>query len=254
MGLFDAFTGAAQAKTIKKGMQAGTSLIDTGQAGASNALSTQNAVAQGYVSPYMQSGGQFQQGYNDLLGLNGDDARRVAQARFTSDDLLNEQTRQGQNAALRLANARGMGGSGAALLADARVRNEGYQRYLDRFQQGGQQGLAAAGLGADLASRYGSNLASLIFGGAQQKAGIQMSGANALAQAQSILPQNLLGLGSMALQAFTPGWGGISAASAIGGGLNKLWGGGASSGGQPAQPPMGYYTNPMYSTVPYGGF
>lgn len=255
MGLWDAFTGAAQAKTIKKGSQQAQNALMTGYNTAGGALDTSYDTARGYVDPYVGTGTRYQQRYDDLMGLNGDEARTAAQGVITSDPLWSGQLAQAQNAALRNLNARGLSGSGTAALAGQRVLLENYQNMLNRYQQGGQQGLAASGMGADIASRYGSARAGLDYGNAQQLAGVHQSTANALAQAQGILPQHLMGLASMAISGFTPGWGGTSAFGNMAGGLNKLWGAGAqSAGAQPAQPPQGYYTNPMFSTVPYGGF
>lgn len=225
--MLDDFTGASQRRDIRAGRDASLGALSSGLQTASDQLGEGYAQAMGYLNPLMQSGQGNQQMLDDLMGLNGPEARARAQQIVTSDPLWTGQLAQAQSAAQRALNARGLGGSGAALMAGQRVLNERYGDVLGRYQQGAQQGASVAGAGADLAARYGSERAGLTYGNAQQVAGVQTGAANALSASRGTLMNNLMGLGSLAVSAMTPGLGGISAAGNMAKGLNSLWGAGA---------------------------
>ncbi len=259
MSWWDAFTGAAQKKAIQQGSQQATQNLQTHFGAAGNWLQQANDTATGMLAPWITGGEQYRQYRDDLSGLGGEQARADAQRRLTSDPLWQGQLATQQNAMLRNLNARGLAGSGTAALAGQRVLYENYGRERDRIDNLAGQGFQAATMGADLASRYGTQRAGLETGLGQQLAGVNITTGNALAQAASTPINNLMGLGSMLISGFTPaGFSGVSPfgkmASLASQGWNKLWGAGAQTATtQPAQPPPGYYTNPLFSTVPYGG-
>jgi hypothetical protein len=232
VGLWDDFTGASARSDLRSGRTSQLNALAAGESAASGQLAEGYSTARGMIDPFIASGRGNQQMYDDLMGLNGPEARARAQGVVSSDPQWTGRLGADQNAAMRGLNARGLGGSGAAAIAAQRVLTERYGDVLGRYQQGGQQGMAAAGAGADLSSRYGSERAGLTYGNAQQQAGVEGNYANAMAAGRGTFANNLMGLGSMAIAGFTPGWGGTSAfgnmAGAAGKGMNALWGAGAS--------------------------
>jgi hypothetical protein len=221
--LWDSFTGEAQRRDIARGQKQSNALLDEGYGTAGGRLDTAYDTARSYVDPYVASGARYQSMYDDLMGLNGPEARARAQGIITSDPLWTGQLAASSQAAQRALNARGLGGSGTAALAGARVLNENYQPVLNRYAAGGAQGQQAAQVGAGLATNYGSERANLDYGVAQQKAGVAQQGANALAQSRGILGNNLLGLGSTLITGFTPGWGGATAFGNMGKAVTSGW-------------------------------
>lgn len=243
MGLLDDFTGASARRDLRSGRTAQLNALAAGEAGAAGQLAEGYSTARGYLDPYITSGRGYQSMYDDLMGINGPEARERAQALVSSDPMWQGRLGMDQNAALRNLNARGLSGSGAAALAGQRVLMERYGDVLGRYQQGGQMGMAAAGAGADLASRYGSERAGLTFGAAQQRAGVEGSFSNAMAAGRGTFMNNLMGIASLAVAGFTPGIGGTSAFSNMGraatGGWNALWGPGAGGTPLPGGRPIG---------------
>ncbi|HVG83810.1 MAG TPA: hypothetical protein VM820_04800 [Vicinamibacterales bacterium] len=231
MSLWDDFTGASQRRDIRAGRDASLGALSSGMQAASGQLDEGYTQAMGLLNPLVASGRGYQSMMDDLMGLNGPEARARAQGVVSSDPLWAGQLGNEQMAAQRALNARGLGGSGTAALAGQRVLTERYGDVLNRYQQGAQQGASAAGAGADLSARYGSERAGLTYGNAQQVAGVQTGAANALSASRGTLMNNLMGLGSLAVSAMTPGLGGISAAGNMAKGLNSLWGAGATGGG-----------------------
>lgn len=231
MGFLDDFTGASAQKDLKRGRTAQRNELMAGYDTAGGQLEEGYNTARGYIDPYVQGGQRYQGMYDDLMGLNGDEARTRAQGVITSDPLWSGALGQSSNAAQRALNARGLGGSGTAALAGQRVLLENYQPMLNRYQQGGQQGMQAAGMGADLASRYGSERANLSYGNAQQLAGVEGNYATGMAASRSTLTNNLLGVAGTVMAGFTPGFGGATAFGNMGSAVNKLWGAGAGNTG-----------------------
>ena len=150
MSLLDDFTGASQRRDIRAGRDASLGALSSGMQTASGQLEEGYNQALGYLNPLLQSGQGNQQMLDDLMGLNGPEARARAQQLVSSDPLWAGQVGNEQMAAQRALNARGLGGSGTAALAGQRVLTERYGDVLNRYQQGAQQGASVAGAGADL--------------------------------------------------------------------------------------------------------
>jgi hypothetical protein len=121
---------------------------------ANQILKTGQAQSQGYIDPYLQSGGQANTMYGNALGLNGSQAQRDFGQNYAASDPFRQQNMDMANEGLmRSLNARGMSGSGYAGEAVARQSLErgstDYQNYLSRLQglqgQGAQMGQFAAG-------------------------------------------------------------------------------------------------------------
>jgi hypothetical protein len=203
ISFFDDFTGASSQRDLRRGRDAQLNALMAGETEAGGYLDRSHTDARGLLDPFIASGRGYQSMYDDLMGLNGPEARARAQETISSDPMWQGQLGLAQNAAQRALNARGMGGSGTAALAGQRVLAENWGNVLGRYQQGGQQGMTAAGAGADLTSRYGSDRAGLTFGAAQQRAGVEGSFANSMAANRGTLMNNILGVGSLAVSAAT---------------------------------------------------
>jgi len=203
MGLLSDFLGKSQQKDLQRAKQQSDAALKEGYDSAHSDYTT----AEGYYSPYAQSGQQANQFYNDALGLNGDAARGTAINTLTSNPLFQGQLGQESNAMARMLNAQGASGGGKAQLAAQRVFQQNAGNWLDRYANQGAQGLQATNAMAgmrqgrgDLAMNYGAT-----------RAGNDISYGNAMSAARGIGVNNLLGLGGLALKAATPGLGGTSA-------------------------------------------
>lgn len=161
---------------------------------------------QGYLDPYLQSGGKTNALLANYLGVNGVDAQRQAMADFQNDPGYQAQFGAGVNALDRSATARGGLYSGAAMKGVSEFGQQ-FQRQafndrinaLSGFNQSGQQ---AAGAAAGLASQTGGQLGNMAFGFGQQNAANRINYANAKAGTQGMGIQNALNLGGTLLKAY----------------------------------------------------
>lgn len=207
-GLIDSFTGEGAKRELDAGIAAQTK----GRDEALGAVRSSGQAAQGYISPYRDTGGRGFQLYADTLGLNGTGARGDAQKLYLSDDLLQRQLDQAQKQRGWASNARNQWGTGVDALAAQRVSMENYGNWQNRLSGVGQQGQQAAGTAANIEQGTGA-----------AEAGIYQNNANALAglygqkaQANNTFAQNLIGLGGTMVRAFNP-LGGINYISPQGG-------------------------------------
>lgn len=197
MSFWDAFTGAAQKKTLEESNRQATAQLGQGYDAAKGALDAGYSKGFGYVDPYVQQGQQDQTTYRNSLGLNGAAGAQQAQAQYQSarNPYADYQANQTTNALMRNYNARGMGMGGTAALAAARANNEqGYQDYSNwqsRLQGLGNQGYQASMTGANMATNQGSQNADLGWNYHNALAGNAISYGNALSQAQGIGVNNL---------------------------------------------------------------
>lgn len=238
MGFFGSLLGKDQKKATRKANKqaqadlkaaynAAVPLLDKGYTTASDALTTghNNAMAAaraGYdtaratLQPWVDEGLKANKFYGDLLGLDGAEARDEAQAVIASDKLWQGELAAGQNAMLRMRNARGGTNTGKTLLAGQRVLSEQYGNWMDRYRQradtGGQyardlsdydyrygvdtadrHSTYAANRG-NLATRYYGQKADLRYGYGASKAGLAIGKGNAMVQAMNSGVNNVLGL------------------------------------------------------------
>jgi hypothetical protein len=202
MSLWDDFTGASARSDLKKSKTQSDAALSTGYAGQQQDYTT----AANSFDPYVEAGGKANAFYNDALGLNGADARTAAQSTITSDPLWSGGLATDQNAAYKALNARGMGASGAAMLAGQRVLTQDYGNWLDRYRDQGAQGFQATGQQAGVIQGRGNN--AFNYGATQ--AGNDISYGNAMAANRNVGINNILGV--------------VGAAT---GGYNALFNGGA---------------------------
>lgn len=211
MGFFDAFTGKAQAKQIKKSSAEAMGYLDTGATQARGELGQYYDQAQGFLNPYLQGGGQANNLLAAYLGAAGPEAQQQAFANFQNDPGYQAQFNAGVNALDRSATARGGLYSGAAMKGlqeyGQQFQRQAFNDRISQLQGFSGQGLQAASGAAGLASNQGNALSNLSFGLGQQKASNAISSGNALAQAKGIGVNNLMQLGGLALKA--TGWGGF---------------------------------------------
>lgn len=194
MGFFDAFTGASQKKTLAAADRKATAALDQGY-GQTQGYYNQAASA---YDPYVQQGTKASGMYNDLLGLNGADARSAAQGVITSDPLFQGGLAADSNALLRQLNARGQSAGGLSAIAGQRVLQQNYGNWLDRYNQAGQQGLQATGAQSGVRMAQGDNA----FNYGATKAGQAINYGNARAEAQGIGVNNLFNLAGTGIRAY----------------------------------------------------
>ena len=186
MGFFDSFTGKAQQREISRANASANKTLDQ-QYGVSQDFYNQ---ARGSYDPYVQSGQQGQQFYNNALGLGGQQAMQDAYGTITSNPMFQNQLDQSSNAMMRYLNGRGGAAGGTGQIAAQRVFQGNIGNWLDRYQGLGQQGLQATGAQAGLTAQQGDNA----FGYGATKAGNAINYGNAMAQAKGIGVNNMLNL------------------------------------------------------------
>ena len=195
MSFWGSFTGSSQRKDLRRAQAQATQHLDQGY---SDARSDYTGAIESY-QPYVESGTKSQSFYDDLLGLNGSEARAAAQGTLTSDPLFQGQLAQSSNAMLRHLNARGSSVGGKAALAGQRVLQQTYGDWLDRYQGGGAQGLNATNAMAG----YRADRGDLAWGHGTTIAGNAISHGNAMAQSRGILSNNLLKIAEIGVNAMT---------------------------------------------------
>lgn len=193
MGFFSNLTGGKSRSDLRAAQGQANQYLDQGY-GQSQGYFDQAA---GLYDPYVQSGTKAQDFYNNLLGLNGADARAQSQGVITSDPLFQGGLAQDSNAMLRNLNARGQSGGGLANIAAQRVLQQNYGNWMDRYAQAGGQGLQATNALAGVRTAQGDNA----YGYGATKAANAIGMGNAMAQTRNVGINNLMGAVGMGLNA-----------------------------------------------------
>jgi len=217
MGLWGSFWGSDQRKDLQRANAEATQHLETGYNNARDDYTS----AEGYYSPYAESGTKANQFYSDALGLNGDAARSTAIGTLTSNPLFQGQLGQDSNAMARLLNAQGASGGGKAQLAAQRVFQQNAGNWLDRYANQGAQGLTATNAMAGLRQARGD----LSYGYGATRAGQAINMGNAMASSRNVGLNNLFKLGGLAVSAYTgmPTGGGGNAMSGSFGTYGSSW-------------------------------
>lgn len=204
MGWWADFTGKTARRQIDQAHTQAMGNLDKGETGALGETRTGYANAQNFLAPYAQQGWGANKLYSDALGVNGYGAQQAFGQHYAASDPFRQQNEDNATAAiLRRYNAMGSRSSGAAALAAARANEErgsqDYNNYLSRLGQFAGQGQQVAGQQSALSAAEGAQLANILAGFAQQRAGASQSYGNAQAQASTIGPQNFMNIfGSVA--------------------------------------------------------
>lgn len=199
MGFFGSFFGSDQRRDLQQANQQSSKQLKQG-------FNTQQGYydqAYSALQPYAQQGTAANTFYNNALGLGGADAQRSAYDQMNANPLFQNQLDNSNNAMMRLLNARGTGGGGQANLAAQRVFQENMGNFLDRYRTAGQQGYQATTAGANIRMGQGDNA----MGYGATRANMTVGMGNALADSRNIGVNNLMGLGGLALRAYTGGLG-----------------------------------------------
>ena len=212
MGLWGSFTGRDQQRDIQGGAARARGYLDSGRTNARGDITGGRDRAMGMINPYIQSGQRGQTAYEDTLGLNGQGARNKAfETGYVNDPALayrKEQTGNQINSLMRKYNAGGAGvNSGAAALGAGRIESENFDRdwggHQNRLQGLGQQGMQASQFGAGLEYGSGKDLAGIETGYAQNQASLSQREAGDMANSRGTFMNNLMGLGGLAISAYT---------------------------------------------------
>jgi hypothetical protein len=157
--------------------------------------------AENYYQPYAgvgQQGIEDQNFYSDVLHNRGD-----AVSQFSSNPLFSGELGANFMAAQRAGNAQGWG-AGKEALAGQRVFNQTSGSWLDRYRDNAQQGINtgmnATNAMAGLRSARGDNA----YGYGATKAGNAINYGNAMAANRNTGVNNLMGVASLAINAFKP--------------------------------------------------
>jgi hypothetical protein len=209
MGIFDAFTGKAQAKDLKRANNDATAEVNRGYDRAEGYIGDANTSAQGFLQPFAEGGQRYNALYQDALGINGAEGGQRAASAYSAgrSPYLDQMMARTENALLKSSNARGLNNSGAGALAAARARTDaegaGYNDWLGRIgaQQG--QGLQVAGQQAGIATGYGDRMSDLATGRSGTIAANRINYGNAQAATRGIGINNLLSIAGAATKGYS---------------------------------------------------
>ena len=208
-GMWDQISGKAGQRSIDQAHQQATGHLNRGLADSSASLTGGYDQAQGYLSGYGQQGQRANALYSRALGLDGAGPRQQFMDEFAGADPFRQwnmdQTARTVSRRLGSMGYRPQGGTMSLGLARAGMErgSQDYEGYMNRLAAAALQGQGIAGQQAGYAAQHGQGLAGLQSGFAQQHAGNAINFGNAQAQQSNALMQNLLGLGSLAVSAYT---------------------------------------------------
>lgn len=193
-GIFDNFDGSQTRNAMQTGLRFANNGINRAQRTGRESINRGYRQGRQDINPYLQSGRRGQGFYDDLLGLNGADARDSRQQYLMGDAAFTGKLGQDQNAMLRAMNARGLSGSGRGLLAAERVFQQNYGDIMNRYNNRAQQGAQMAQFGANMANNRGLQNANLGMQAAGMRSGNIMNTYNQKAGTYDAGMNNLLGL------------------------------------------------------------
>ena len=234
MSFWDDLTGKSSIKANNAASVQAQGYLTQGRDDATKNINDSATQAQGYWSPYAQSGQAANTLYSNAIGLNGRPAQQGVMDTYASSDPFRQFNETNANNALfRGYNARGMMDSGASRLATARASlergSQDWNGWLNRLQGQQGQGVQVAGQQAGIAQNTGQQLAGINQGYYQNLAnntlGVNAANNQALMGGVYNLLQGAGTLFGSAISAFAPGVGGASAA----GNMAKMFGGGGGS-------------------------
>lgn len=225
MSLWGSLTGNTQKDAVAKGTGDALKALGSGyntavknlKAGTGQLTTAYKKAAPLYddaidsYDPWVESGVKANQMYSDANGLNGAEARGVAQEVYNSDPMLQRIAEQNQNAVMRQLAARGTSGARSSALVTARMAMEGYGNWLARIKGQSDTGLQATSgqnqmrMGkAGFETSYGdkmagsrADLASLAYGYNASKANLYSGKGNAMAEAANIPVNNMFSLAKL---------------------------------------------------------
>jgi hypothetical protein len=223
--LVSSFTGSGAKKAINQGYKTSQGNLASGYGMATTGYNE----AQSTLSPYATGGQAGQQAYLSTLGLNGADARTAVQDLYYSDPNQRRISDMTQHGLAQRYNASGRANSGAFTQAATNAFLGDYGNWQNRLAGVGQQGMQAAGQMAGNSMQYGN----LGYQYGHDQAGNAINRGSAMAQANNIFAQNVLGAAGVIIGGFTPGKSGQSA-------FGSMFGGGApaSQSGPQGMPAM----------------
>jgi hypothetical protein len=215
MGLFDSFFGGAQKDRISDASANAASLYNKGHGQFAD---TTREFLDKSLAPYQELQPSIQQGMGaqtllaNALGVNGPEAQSLFFSGFQQDPGFQQSLQQGVRTADMGAAARGTLRSGGqqrdlfgygqnALLG---LFNNRLGQLAGLGQQGNAQNLASVTGRSGLFQNAGSRLADAALGTNQLLANNQINTGNAMASAEGIGINNILGLGNMAAKFINP--------------------------------------------------
>lgn len=152
------------------------------------------------LRPAADSGNANRKMYDDLIGINGPEARAKAQELVASDPQFQGQLMQSSNALLRGLVAQGASSGGKAQIAAQRNLQQNWGGWLDRYGANAQNGQNATNaLASGLASR-----GDYKYGYGATKAGNEITFGNAKAANAGTFGQNFIAGAGIVAQAMKP--------------------------------------------------
>jgi len=202
MAFFDSFFGKSQARDISAAHDRSLGLVNTGYDRAERYATQGRDEALGYINPYIKSGQQASQVYNNALGLGDTAGYNQAQSLYNQFSAPEQEaTRNALSNQYRQYNRSSGGYSGGAALASARVAADRYgqsrNNWLGLINGQQQQGFQASQAGAGLSSDYGNRMGDYATGRAGTLASNEINYGNALAASRGTGVNNLLKIGEV---------------------------------------------------------
>lgn len=205
MGWWDDFTGKSARNDLAAGKDAANKEITGGE--TAGRADYDAGIAR--LDPYATGGEQGLDAYLASLGLRGTQAQQEVQGRYMADPIQNALMDRITKANTRQQTGRGMGNSGAATQSLTNALLASWGSYQDRLKGVGDTGVQAAGGQSTLEAGKGD----MAFGAGQQRAGIDIGSANALAASRSTGVNNILAAAGVGLKAFGVGGYGVRKAA-----------------------------------------
>lgn len=207
--LAGSLTGSTGKKALSQANEQATAALGRGLGDSTASLKSGYGDAQDFLSGYGQQGQRANALYSQALGLDGAGPRQQFMDQFAGADPFRQwnmdQTARTVSRRLGSMGYRPQGGTMSLALARTGLErgSQDYESYMNRLAAAAMQGQGVAGQQAGYAARQGEGLAGLQSGFAQQHAGNAINYGNAQAQQSNALMQNLLGLGGLAVSAYT---------------------------------------------------
>lgn len=183
MGIWQDFSGKSARRDIRRGQEQANAEL-TGSENKGYGFYNEGI---GRFDPYAQGGLTGYKAYLASMGLGSPEEQADVEDRYMRDPMQQALMDRIQKFATRGRAYSGQGGAATQAFTNALLEN--WQKYQQGLKGVGDQGLQARGAQAGFDQAKGE----LAFGAGQQRAGVNIGAANALAASRSILANNVIG-------------------------------------------------------------
>lgn len=192
MSFWSDFTGSSARKDIRAGQEAANKELTTGETTARSDYDA--GIAR--LDPYAEGGQDAYNAYLASLGLRGPDELKTVQDQYLNDPIQNAIADRITKQFSRKRAYSGEAGAVTGGLTNALLAN--WTKRQDQLKGAGDTGVQVAGAQSGMETGKGD----LSFGAAQQRAGVDIGAANAIAASRSTAINNIGQLAGIGLKAY----------------------------------------------------